>query len=346
MIALLLAAAVPVFAAGGPSPDYWSRTYSIPASYCSTRFIALPSAVAHAEKALAPCRWTESGGEPVYARCPVLAEERDRLLRRLRRERGILKEASDCRTPPAYPELDEKRETLKREAEEVGLSSSTLPAAAGLVRAEMGALDGLIAAQASAHTPVIEFVVADSTSAASIAAAGKTADRLGAEAFQRAHPYKPHWTHHWARVTYPVCEQVPVAFVSLEAAPGGSEDARARKALRRLGAPFVESGCRFGDATMVLSRTPWPRLARRIVDLPGFVSLRRSPRMRYYLDLADDQRYDELSAELARRPDPLAAAPHVKALVRAEMRRVRPQAVRLRSMRGRRLIVVRLSPPK
>lgn len=347
---LLLLAAARAFGSGFDyeSAQFWMKGYALQDAYCSTRLVAVPRDYLAVKERTSPCQWeNESRGAVAgYSRCRLDAGERDKMLERLGASLTIIHTSSRCAAAPDYPELGYKRDQLNRESALIAASSSVYSGVWGLLEAQSVTLNSLIGALERARRPSVEFILVTSSSPAIVDTALKEADAFLAAVIRRENPAEPHWTHHWARVSYPACEQVPVTFVTFAAAPGSKRDKSIRSAIRRLGTPYEEAGCRFCGSLMFLDDEPSARLARKLADLDGFVSFRRSMRMRYFEDLTDDERFDILTEELERGSAIFERAPHIRAFVRGELERVRPTATRLRGLKRHRLIVAEVKPPE
>lgn len=328
------------------SSTFWAIGYAIPDAYAVTRVVVDAPQLTKAGERIVPCQWEDSPAAPLvaYARCRVAPAAADRSLGKLRRLHP-LRDIPARRAVPGYPELYFKRDALGRESSEIEGSAESVPGIWGVLEAQTSTLKRLIDAHELAQRPLIEVVVVSSSATATLEASLKAADGMRERVRVRERPPEVHWTHHWTRASYSVCEQLPVVFVSC-ATRGPSAEKSIRAALRRLGEPFEEPGCSFKDSLMVLTDIPPSRLMPKLIVLEGMISLRVSPRMRYHADLSDDERFDALSAELSTQAALLDKVPTIRAFVRGELERIRKTADGLRLAKGRSLIVVKIVPDK
>lgn len=329
------------------SPAFWAKGYSIPDAYCQTEILATNPDSSRLSSAAAPCQFSidPAGRTGGLAHCHLPDAQCAALLSRLRKAAAWVEVSSSCAPVPDFPELYFKRDALTREAASIAESSATVPGTWGLLEAQQGTLKELIASYESAKIPVMEVVLALSSSSASLAAARGSAVALRAAAVQREHPPHAHWIYHWARVPSTASEQVPVVFVEIAATTTSSRGKSVMRSLEKIGERYVEPGSRFVGRQMYLVDRLDVRVFRRLAAMDGFVALRRSPRMRYHEDLADDERYDILARELRDSASLFERVPHIRAFVRGELERIRDVAERLRRLQGKTLVVVEVKDP-
>lgn len=343
--AILLLAILPASAAefDVQASTFWTRAYSIPLAYSTTRFVLPANRFSAASTAIAPCGWSQTQDAAVVAftRCRIDPGAEASLLARIRRLAPV-KEIPERLPLPDYPELAFKRDALTKELASIEDSAEEVPAIRGLLETQISTLDEIAKYVQEARRPAVELLVVASTAASVVEDGQRALGILSQREQQNERPIKVHWIHHWARVSYPVCEQLPVVFVT-RASP---QDAAAEKALRaalgKHAEPYHEGGCRFTPSSqMYLTDLPLDRLVPALTALEGVTQVRQSPMMRYQRDLTDLERFDVLSAELTTRSAILAKTPTIRAFVRGELERIRATADGLRRINGRRLVVVK-----
>lgn len=330
------------------APGFWNKSYAIPHTYCERHIRVEAERPEKLVEAAAPCAFSVIGGG-LISDCTLSREESDRVVAELRRLGTLLEYSQNCGPAPAYEELYYKRDNLRREWAELGLSSAAAPAIGGLLEAQFSTLDQLIAAREAALQAVMSIVLSGPEAAAD----GDTAPYAGR--FRRASSIKvahkigdrralAPQARSWARRTSPVCEQLDAIIVEYETADS-PEDSHRIDAARRLGEAYTDPDCaRLRDAALtaaIFSTRPDTEIRRRLMGLPGLRSWRVDARSGGGNLVPDDRRFDDLSAERSALSGALSRAPHVLGLVDAEIERVRANAERLRRLRKGRLLLIR-----
>lgn len=344
---LLLLAALTASAADPDidSPGFWSKTYAIPPTYCQRSIAVSSPRVEALMKAAAPCGFIRHAGG-ARSDCRLPREESDRVVAELRRLGEMTAFSQDCGAPPDRPELYYKREHLSREWEETALSSATAPGINGLLSAQLATLDELLAA----HEAALETALTISISGPAAmkrppgaAAAPAAAPSRKNAARRRGLPASAQAADSWVRRSRSVCEQIPQVIIGYEKLEDPEGDPRLRTA-RRLGKPYVEPACRSLDvpglAAAIFSARPEQEIRRALARQPG---LRLWRVQSAGAIVADDARFDALSAELASQRAALERAPHIRALIRAEIDRVRENAEKLHALRAGRLLLITIT---
>ena len=346
------------------APGFWSKSYSIPGTYCDRRIALLARRPEKLVKASAPCEFRVQDGQ-AFSYCRLPREQSDRIVASLRKLGTLTGYSQSCDPAPEYPELTYKRDNLRREWDEVKLSSAEAPAISGLMAAQLATLDQLI----SAHQAALEtsLTIRISTSEAETPPGAGIYLRPGAHRAHKvvmrtsryvvdaplparfsnggsAEPRTPSET--WARRARPACEQLESIYVDYEKT-GGPDDARLVKAALRLGSAYADPTCprstESAFAAAVLTSRPEREIRRTLMSFPGLRSWRSSPAGEDAV-ISDDRRFEMLSSELAAQRTLLERAPHMRSLVAAEIERVRENAERLRQLRGKRLLLIRFAP--
>jgi hypothetical protein len=296
-------------------------------------------------KAAAPCGFIRHAGGP-RSDCRLSREESDRVIAELRRLGEMTAFSQNCDAPPDRPELYYKREHLSREWEDTALSSAAAPGINGLLSAQLATLDELLAAHEAALETALTIAIAgpDAVKHAPGSANERTATpSRKSPARRRALPASAQAPDSWVRRSRSVCEQLPQVIVGYEKTEDPEDDPRLRAA-RRLGKPYVEPGCRFPDSpgfsAAIFSTLPEKEIRRALTGQPGLKLWRVQSAEGI---VADDARFDALSAELEDQQSALERAPHIRALVRAEIERVRGNAEKLRALRAGRLLLITIT---
>ncbi len=321
---------------------FWVKGYAIPLAYSTTRFTFPAKDFSALSKAIAPCSWSQVEATAVvaFARCRTEAKTEEALLRKIRALHPLL-DRSERLSIPEYPELAFKQEALAKELPSLEEFAERIPTIRGVIQAQMATLDDISHMHEAAKHPAVEILVVESTSTDSVEAGLMARPNMSKREQERERPMKAHWTQHFARVAYPVCEQTPVVFVTRDAPLAEENDRSLRVALGSGVEEYHENGCRFGSPSiMYLTELPYARLEARLKLVKGVTGVRYSPMMRYKRDLTDLERFDALSSELRRQETLLSTTPTIRAFIHGELERIRPAADGLRKLRGRLLVVV------
>lgn len=345
---LVLALAATVSAAGYDyeAEGFWAKHYEIPLSYCRSDIALEVADVESAKRTVPGCAFDPaSSGDPesAFSYCRIAAKEFDKVLGSVLPAGRLAFFRRECANAASYPELGYKRDQIKKESAEIGLSSSTLPGISGLVAAELQVLGILIDAQDRASRPALAilFLRAAPGRAEEMAALMKsrlesTPERVK-EDQARFDGFNP-----WRRGLYPACDQVPSIRVRYNAPSGSAQYRSIEKAVRGLGEPFDDPECLRcrGGTFAVLTHLPVKELIRKMSALDGLESWSRVGQLRHAAAVLDDKRLEILSGELASGASDLARAPHIRALAKAEIDLVRPNAEKMRRARTGTLVIV------
>lgn len=347
------------------APGFWTKTYSIPRSYCERSISLASPRMEKLIKASAPCDFQIQDGQ-ARSQCRLSREDSDRIVAALRRAGTLTAYSQNCDPPPAYAELTYKRDNLRREWAEIKLSSAEAPAISGLMAAQFATLDQLISANQTALETALTILISTSE-AVTPSVAGffpkgemKRAHKAAARTARYAIDGPPGASRFiinpsgevmtpavaWARRPRAACEQIDSIVVEYQETER-SEDAVRLKTALRLGKPYTDAECpRLNGLTfaaVVFSTRREEEIRKSLMNLPGLRSWRAwSPASDD--SVPDDRRFDMLSSELAARRTELERAPHIQSLVGAEIQRVRENAGKLHRLRGGRLLLIRFVP--
>ncbi|UPT73673.1 MAG: hypothetical protein M0D55_17745 [Elusimicrobiota bacterium] len=334
------------------APGFWSRSYSIPRSYCERHIKVSFKRVDEIIKDAAPCEFTINNGV-ASSDCPLSSAVADNIVSRLRNKGTMLSYSKRCDPAPSHPELYYKRDNLTREYEELGLPDEKLQAVTGLLIAQLDTLNALISShEAALQTNLaIDILPSDSPPAVDdqprrikraqkIKRAAKQINLVGSRAEAAMGG--------WLRQPRPVCSQIHSVSAVYER-KGPPTDSKRLEVIRRLGENYEDASCPpLRDpqlAAAIFSVKPAKEILKRLTSLPDLRSLKNDSSVfadRRAADgyVPDDRRFDELTAELEARRTELERAPHIRALANAEIARVKDNATLLKRLRAGSLILV------
>lgn len=325
------------------APGFWSKHYAIPGSYCASSITLEAPRVMRLVKASSPCKYRVRPGG-VFSDCRLSEAEAERVVTELKRLGTMTAYSRNCAPRPENDELVYKRDNLRRESEEIGLTEAAFPGISRLMDAQLSTLDLLVFAHEAAFEAWLHIVIKspEATPALGDAAAPARDEN-------KATPYAAKVAaksgRSWTRRSRVACEQVEVITVEYEKSDGPM-GAERLKTIRRLGEPYLDPSCRPTNdpsvAAAILTVKPEKEFRRILMELPGLRSWRVALPAPPDGIIPDDRRFEILSADLAANAEVLRGAPHIRALAIAELERVRENAARLRRLRGGRLLLIKV----
>ncbi len=337
------------------------KRYPIPEAYCRYQITVTGPRPEKLIQEAAPCEFSTQDSIS-RSRCGLEEAQAKPILAALRAKGTLIRYSQACEPAPAYPELSYKQEHLRSELNACGLSRDAAPGIAGLLDAQFKVLDSLLKALESAARPLLEITISQdgrladerpwpnvATRSPAIRAkrAQKKAEKIAeikAEMMARHRQIHPTTERNWERYHSPACDQVETIAVEFATSPGSVQEKKILEALSRIGAPYSETGCGLSDgsARLILSGKPVKEVRQSLLALEGLLSWAVNPRRSNAV--ADDERVEILTRELAEQKETLSDAPHIRAFILAEIARVKETGGRLGELRKGRLIVVRIKP--
>lgn len=335
---LLLAA--PAGAFDYADEAFWSKRYQVPDNYCVVRIATEFRDVRAAGRELEGCGTPAPDAGRVDVQCRLPAARAEAIASALLKQGRLLAYDRQCREPDWVPELDYKRLHLKEEAERIALSTGPWAGLRGLLGAQMQLLDWLIARRDHAVQTALAVTVVPP--GASAPAPPWRPD---------AAPPRPEevlW-HPWSRMSVSSCDQVPFIYAVFDAPAGSAAEKDLRSVVKALGTEADLSDCPRWEGrppfAAVLSREPREEIRRRMTALPGLRRWASNPKRQSPVAVPDDEKSAALTADLQAAGAALAGAPHIAALARAELGRLRPTAERIAALRAGTLVVFQTSAP-
>lgn len=338
----ILALAATASAAEFPyeSRSFWEMHYRFPRSYCEYRIglsVEDPKALISAASA---CEFSQDA-TGVSTVCRLPREESSQLAAKLRHMGKLTHYNQSCSPEASYPELYYKRDNLRREWEEIGVSSRALVSISGLMATELEVLDNLISQYEGALDSILTVEIRMAKSDGIETGRRRQVRPIPSVPVAKKGPSPAAVA--WQRQTIHPCQQVKVVTVTFQRS-GTSDQASLRDTASRYGKPYDDRTCPFLNRQSIvggfLVGKSESDMRRALVKLSGFRSWSTTGVAMYRQIVPDDERYDRLSAELASQRELLANAPHVRAFVSAEIERVASSAETVRELRQGSLVIV------
>lgn len=342
---LVLAAAASLGAAEFDFEDlsFWSRSYSIPSYYRAHRIEVEVAEIPPLLKATSPCRYQVAYDEKamVAGVCRLPESKAEAMLATLR-EGGRLIHYWQVKWPrPAMAEVRYKHDHLLAERE-ILRGSNSIPGILSLVEEQVRGMAALLAGDDFASLVRLDIVMATPEAVAE----GRQNVVMPVNDFPKERSAEIDLSRYpWRRGRYAACEQIPRLSVEIVAVPGSDAAKRARQALWTLGEDYSDPKCAPSgseDGFAVLSRKKLGVLRASVSRLEGFRAMQYSAGTRPAHEIRDGDRLRILTSELRAAEQLLRQAPHIRALVAAEIHGVRAPAEEIERLRGATLIVARL----
>lgn len=326
------------------------RSYAIPRTYCERRIRLSAENIQELISAASPCEFTLQD-DRAWSVCRLSTATADRIIQDLKNIGTMTSYSQNCEPPRVYPELEYKRDHLRREWEQTSLSSSNAPAISGLLEAQLMTLDRIISAQEAAEAPILRIAITrDEAGGPFVPEDGlpwpDTIGPIRGAPRARKLPMASERTRNWTRRPISICDQLKAILVVYKNSQE-PEAADRLDSIRALGEPYSDLGCellaRYSPRLMIFSTLPEEEIRKKLIELPGFVSWRLlEPEEREDI-VTDDVRFKLLTAELSFHANILKRAPHIRGLVEAEIERVRASAEALERLKKGRLILIQFA---
>lgn len=323
-------------------PTFWMATYRFPPTFCARALTIEVSSFEKAEKDLAPCGRLMPNTDRVWeVHCRLPQHQAEALAKSLKSRYRVTNYNQGCQEPELAPELDYKRTRLKEETAALELESADLPAISGLLEAQRLALDRLIWQR-------------DQAKLASLGVVAVLPDTPGAENAYPGHREEPRYNgpnpdaHPWTRHSVPPCLQIGRIDIELEDGAGAAARTAVTAAITGLGLRELDGDCplfeRPRPSEVYLTSAPM-RGASPLAALKGIKTIDRRPPSLPPGAPTDDEKFAALNRDFVSLGARLEKAPHIKALLRAELDRLKDRAVVVRRLHQGTLFVVRPGTP-
>lgn len=325
-LAVLLALSASAAEYDFSDPSFWLKHYEIPNAYCSKGIAVEVKDFDSVAPIFKACGSHHPDDEKQWhADCKVPVSAASDIVGRLKGAGRLLSYSQECQEPDLLPEIDYKLLNLRREADELKLSSAAHSGISGLLEAQFAHLGWLIHRRTLAEMTSVSL-----TAALSPAPPGFQ----GHQDWRMAHRHTTHVVNYpwrpWSRTPRSVCEQMEYIDAGFAIPVEGDAMAKFADIVDKIGADIPTSTCveipRGRPWRLVLSKEPRAKVLRRMLEFPNLVSWRLMTPSRPGESILDDRKHAILSREIAEARSALERTPHIKSLLQSETARLAPNA--------------------